>query len=40
MEPIKLAGEELKEYDIIVNVHGSGNISQAMAVRSCIKSNS
>lgn len=36
MEPIKLAGEELKDYDIIVEVHGSGYMSQAMAVRSCI----
>ncbi len=36
MEPIKLAGEDLKEYDIIVEVHGSGYMSQAMAVRSCI----
>ncbi len=36
MEPIKLAGEELKDYDIIVQVQGSGYMSQAMAVRSCI----
>ncbi len=36
MEPIKLAGDEMKEYDININVNGSGFMSQAIAVRSCI----
>jgi len=36
MEPVLLAGTDVKEYDIDVNVTGSGFMSQAMAVRSCI----
>ncbi|MFA5930955.1 MAG: 30S ribosomal protein S9 [archaeon] len=36
MEPIRLAEETAKEYDIDVIVNGSGFMSQAVAVRSCI----
>lgn len=36
MEPIRLAEETAKEYDIDVIVSGSGFMSQAVAVRSCI----
>ncbi|MCX6803439.1 MAG: 30S ribosomal protein S9 [Candidatus Diapherotrites archaeon] len=36
LEPIRLAGEAAKEFDIDVNVTGSGFMSQAVAVRSCI----
>lgn len=35
-EPIRLAGEAAKEYNIDVSVSGSGFMSQAVAVRSCI----
>lgn len=35
-EPIKLAESDIKEYDINVKVNGSGFMSQAIAVRSCI----
>lgn len=35
-EPIRLAGEAAKEFDIDVSVSGSGFMSQAVAVRSCI----
>ncbi len=36
MEPVKLAGDDLKEYDINVSVNASGFMSQAVAARSCI----
>jgi len=36
MEPLVLAEDIAKEYDIIVNVHGSGFMSQAGAIRSAI----
>jgi len=36
MEPIRLAGDDIKEFDIDVNVSGSGFMSQAIAVRSCL----
>jgi small subunit ribosomal protein S9 len=36
LEPIRLAGEVIKEYNIDVTVAGSGFMSQAVAVRSCI----
>jgi len=36
MEPIRLAGEAAKEFDIDINVQGSGFMSQASAIRSCI----
>lgn len=36
LEPIKIAGDIAKEFDIKVNVNGSGRISQAFAVRSAI----
>ena len=36
MEPIRLAEEAAKEFDIDVAVNGSGFMSQAVAVRSCI----
>jgi small subunit ribosomal protein S9 len=36
LEPVMLAGADVKEYDIDVNVHGSGFMSQAMAVRAAI----
>ncbi|MFA6268684.1 MAG: 30S ribosomal protein S9 [archaeon] len=35
-EPIRLAEDAAKEYDIDVSVNGSGFMSQAIAVRSCI----
>ncbi len=35
-EPVRLAGDAAKEYDIEVTVSGSGFMSQAVAVRSCI----
>ncbi len=36
LEPVRLAGETLKEFNIDINVKGSGFMSQAVAVRSCI----
>ena len=36
LEPIRLAGDSAKEFDIDVTVSGSGFMSQAVAVRSCI----
>lgn len=36
LEPIKIAHEFAKEFDIKINVKGSGRISQAVAVRSAI----
>jgi len=36
LEPIRLAGDAAKEVDIFVSVAGSGFMSQAVAVRSCI----
>ncbi len=36
LEPIRLAGEVIKEFNIDVTVNGSGFMSQAVAVRSCI----
>ena len=36
MEPLILAEEVANEYDISVNVHGSGYMSQAGAIRSAI----
>jgi len=36
LEPVRLAGEAAKEFDIDVSVNGSGFMSQAVAVRSCI----
>jgi small subunit ribosomal protein S9 len=36
MEPIKIAGEDAKSFDIKINVKGSGRISQVFAVRSAI----
>jgi small subunit ribosomal protein S9 len=36
LEPIRLAGDLAKEYNIDVIVSGSGFMSQAVAVRSCI----
>ena len=36
LEPIRLAAEAAKEFDIEVTVCGSGFMSQAVAVRSCI----
>jgi len=35
-EPIRLAGDTMKEFDIDIAVKGSGFMSQAVAVRSCI----
>ncbi len=35
-EPVRLAGDAAKEFDIDVTVKGSGFMSQAVAVRSCI----
>ncbi len=35
-EPVKIAEENAKEFDININVKGSGRISQAVAVRSAI----
>ncbi len=35
-EPIRIAEENAKEFDIIVNVKGSGRMSQAVAIRSAI----
>jgi small subunit ribosomal protein S9 len=36
LEPIRLAGEAMKELNIDITVTGSGFMSQAVAVRSCI----
>ena len=36
LEPVKIAGEIAKEFDININVKGSGRISQAVATRSAI----
>jgi small subunit ribosomal protein S9 len=36
LEPIRLAGDTIKEYDIDLTVSGSGFMSQAVAIRSCI----
>lgn len=36
MEPVRLAGDAAKEFDIDIIVSGSGFMSQAVAVRSCI----
>lgn len=36
LEPIRIAGEAAKEFDIDVSVSGSGFMSRAVAVRSCI----
>jgi small subunit ribosomal protein S9 len=36
MEPIGLAGDAMKDWDISVTVTGSGFMSRAVAVRSCI----
>ena len=36
LEPVKLAGDVIKEFNIDVSVNGSGFMSQAVAVRSCI----
>jgi len=36
MEPTRLAGDSAKEFDIDIIVSGSGFMSQAVAVRSCI----
>jgi len=36
LEPIKIAGDIAKEYNIQITVKGSGRISQAVAVRSAI----
>lgn len=36
LEPVRLAGDAVKEFDIEVNVKGSGFMSQAVAIRSCI----
>jgi len=36
LDPIKLAGDAAKEFDIEVTVQGSGFMSRAFAVRSCI----
>lgn len=36
LEPVKIAQEAAKEFDIKINVKGSGRISQAVAVRSAI----
>jgi len=36
MEPLLLAEEVASEYDISINVHGSGYMSQAGAIRSAI----
>jgi len=36
LEPVRLAGEVVKEFNIDINVKGSGFMSQAVAVRSCI----
>ncbi len=35
-EPLKIAGDVIKEYDIIISVKGSGRMSQAFAIRSSI----
>jgi small subunit ribosomal protein S9 len=35
-DPVVLAGDAIKEYDIDINVSGSGFMSQAVAVRACI----
>jgi len=36
LEPVRLAGDALNEYDIEISVSGSGFMSQAIAIRSCI----
>jgi small subunit ribosomal protein S9 len=36
LEPVKIAEEAIKEFDILINVKGSGSMSQAFAVRSAI----
>jgi small subunit ribosomal protein S9 len=36
MEPITLAGDEIKNVNIDVNVHGGGFMSQASAIRTAI----
>jgi len=36
MEPVRIAGESLKEFDIEITVSGSGFMSQVSAIRSCI----
>lgn len=35
-DPVKLAGDAMKEFDIDISVSGSGFMSQAFAVRACI----
>jgi small subunit ribosomal protein S9 len=35
-EPLKIIKEDMKDYDIIISVSGSGFMSQAVAVRACI----
>jgi small subunit ribosomal protein S9 len=36
MEPVKLAGDAIKEFNIDISITGSGFMSQAIAARSCI----
>ncbi len=36
LEPVRLAGDAIKEYDIDINVNGSGFMSRAVAARACI----
>jgi small subunit ribosomal protein S9 len=36
VEPVRLAGDAIKEYNIDIVVKGSGFMSQAVAARSCI----
>ena len=36
MEPLKIAKEDIKDYDITIRVAGSGFMSQAVAVRACL----
>jgi small subunit ribosomal protein S9 len=35
-EPLKLAKDDFKDYDIVITVKGSGFMSQAVAIRACI----
>lgn len=35
-EPLKLAKDDIKDYDITISARGSGFMSQAVAVRACI----
>ncbi len=36
LEPIRLAGDAINDIDINININGSGLMSRAIAIRSCI----